>query len=122
MGSPTQIPRNDPRARTLLGACLAICCGFFVVELIAHLALDSLGGGGLLADVLRRRFRLLSLGRSNLAYYAGLGLLIHAGAAALMSATLQRLWLRNKKLALSVVLLLFVAFQGCLVAMAMGEA
>ena len=28
MSSPTVIPRTDPRARTLLGVCLTLCCGY----------------------------------------------------------------------------------------------
>ena len=49
-------------------------------------------------------------------------MLLHAGMAAFMSLALQWTWLRNRKLALSVVFLLFVAFQGALVAVAMGKA
>jgi MFS superfamily sulfate permease-like transporter len=52
---------------------------------------------------------------------AAVGLLVHAGMAALMSAALQRMWLRNRKLALSMVLLIFVAFEGALVALAIGK-
>src|SRR5437016_4951237 len=43
--SATVIPKTDPRRRTLLGVCLAICCGFFIVELIAFLFIQERAAG-----------------------------------------------------------------------------
>lgn len=123
----TVIPKTDPRRRTLLGVCLSICCGFFIVELVGFLLLQehtgSLGSGGaaLLLQVLSSRFALFSLGRNHLVIYAAGGIVLHAGMAALLSAALPHTWLRNRRLALSIVLLLFVAFQGALVALAIGK-
>ena len=107
----------------MLGTCLILCCGFFVVELIVYLFVQDLLGAddGFLSKILMRRFGLFSLGRSNLAIYGGVGLLMHAGMAAFMSVILGQIWLRSRKLALSVALLIFVAFQGCLMAVAMGD-
>ena len=125
--SATVIPKTDPRRRTLLGVCLAICCGFFIVELIAFLFLQERAGSfqsegmKLLFQVLTSRFALLSLGRNHVVIYAAGGLILHAGIAALLSAALPHIWLRNRKLALAIVLLLFVAFQGALVALAVGK-
>ena len=121
MGSPTVIPRTDPRARTLLGVCLMLCCGFFILEMVAFLLFQDKLGDGPLGHVLNQRYALFSLGRNSMLLSAAVGLLIHAGMAALMSAALQRTWLRNRGLALSIVLLIFVAFQGALVALAIGK-
>jgi len=121
MGSPTVIPKTDPRARTLLGVCLTLCCGFFIFEIIGFLLLEEQLGEGALHHVLAQRNALFSLGRASMPLSAAVGVLIHAGMAALMSAALQRMWLRNRGLALSMVLLIFVAFQGALVALAIGK-
>jgi hypothetical protein len=121
MGSPTVIPRTDPRARTLLGVCLTLSCGFFVLEMMGFLLFQDQMGDGALAHVLAQRNALFALGRGNMPLSAAVGLLLHAGMAALMSAALQRTWLRNRGLALSMVLLIFVAFEGALVALAIGK-
>lgn len=127
MPPATVIPKTDPRRRTLLGVCLSICCGFFLLELIAFLFLQERAAGlpmegvQLLHQVLDSRFALLSLGRNHVVIYAAGGIVLHAGMAALLSAALQHTWLRNRRLALSIVLLLFVAFQGALVALAVGK-
>ena len=124
IGSPTVIPTNDPRARTLLHFCLWLCCGFFVVEAAARWVLGLIGGEGeafrVAAGLIEDRYRILSLGRQNLLVYAAAGLLLHAGVAALMSAALQHTWLRNRRLAVSIVMLIFLAFQGAVVALAVG--
>jgi hypothetical protein len=124
IGSPTVVPTKAPLARTLLGFCLVLCCGFFVVEIVAHALLGNPGEGGegvrLASRLLEDRYRILSLGRQNLFVYAAAGLLLHAGVAALMSAALQHTWLRNRRLAVSIVLLIFLAFQGAVVALAVG--
>ena len=121
MGSPTVIPKTDPRARTLLGVCLTLCCGYFILEMVAFLLLDDQLGSGPLHHILTQRNALFGLGKNSMPLTAAVGLLIHAGMAALMSAALQRMWLRNRGLALSMVLLIFVAFQGALVALALGK-
>jgi hypothetical protein len=121
MSSPTVIPRTDPRARHLLGVCLTLCCGFFIVELVVFLAFGDLLGDGRLHLILLRRNELFGLGKGSVPLSAAVGLLIHAGMAALMSAALQRMWLRNRGLALSMVLLIFLAFQGALVGLAIGK-
>ena len=121
MSSPTVIPRNDPRARTLLGVCLSLCCGFFIVEMVGFLLFGSQLGDGLLFQILAQRNALFGLGKGSMPLTAAVGLLIHAGMAALMSASLQRMWLRNRGLSLSMVALIFVAFQGALVALAIGK-
>ena len=121
MGSPTVIPKTDPRARTLLGVCLTICCGFFILEMVGFLLLQEQLGEGALRHILEQRYALFSLGRGSMPLSAAVGVLIHAGMAALMSAALQRMWLRNRGLALSMVLMIFVAFQGALVALAIGK-
>jgi hypothetical protein len=121
MGSPTVIPKTDPRARTLLGVCLTLCCGFFILEMIGYLLLQDQLGDGALRHILDLRNAVFSLGRGSMLLSAAVGVLIHAGMAALMSAALQRMWLRNRGLALSMVLLIFVAFQGALVALAIGK-
>ena len=120
MGSPTVIPRTDPRARHLLGVCLTLCCGFSVAELIVYLAFGGQLGGSL-RYVLEQRHALFALGRGSVPLSAAVGILLHAGMAALMTAALQRMWLRNRGLALSMVLLIFVAFQGALVGLAVGK-
>jgi len=121
MGSPTVIPRTDPRARTLLGFCLVLCCGYFIVELVAYLLLQEQIGDGALGHILAQRHALFSLGKGSMPLSAAVGILIHAGMAALMSAALQRMWLRNRGLSISMVLLIFVAFQGAVVALALGQ-
>ncbi len=119
----TVIPRSDPRARTLLSLCLGLCCGFFLVELVAFLLLQAQGGAaaGAFYQILEVRYRLFALGKGNVPVYAGVGILIHSGIAALMCAALTHTWLRNRKLAISAVVLVFLAFQGALVALAMGS-
>ena len=121
MGSPTVIPKTDPRARTLLGVCLTLCCGFFVAEMVGFLLFQEQMKEGALLHVLTLRNALFGLGRGNMPLSAAVGLLLHAGIAALMSAALQRMWLRNRGLALAMVMLIFVAFQGALVALAIGK-
>jgi hypothetical protein len=121
MNSPTVIPRTDPRARTLLGICLTLCCGCFIVEMIVFLLFQDQVGNGALNQILSQRNALFALGKGSMPLSAAVGLLLHAGMAALMSAALQRMWLRNRGLALSMVLLIFVAFQGALVALAIGK-
>jgi hypothetical protein len=121
MSSPTVIPRTDPRARHLLGVCLTLCCGFFIVELILVLAFGNVLGDGALHQILEKRQAVFGLGKGSVPIAAAVGLLIHAGMAALMSAALQRMWLRNRGLALSMVLLIFIAFQGALVGLAIGK-
>jgi len=121
MGPPTVIPRTDPRARTLLGVCLTLCCGFFILEMVGFLLLQDQLGNGPLPHILAQRNALYGLGKGSMPLSAAVGLLIHAGMAALMSAALQRMWLRNRGLALSMVLLIFVAFQGAVVALAIGK-
>ena len=121
MASPTVIPRTDPRARTLLGVCLTLCCGFFILEMIGFLLVQDQLGDGPLRQILTQRNAVFGLGRSSMPLSAAVGLLIHAGMAALMSAALQRMWLRNRGLALSMVMMIFVAFQGALVALAIGK-
>ena len=119
--SQTVIPPSDPRAKTLLGLCLGLCCGVYVLEMVAFLLFqDQLEGP--LKRILVARHELFSLGRHRPGFTALVGVLLHAGMAAFMSLALQWTWLRNRKLALSVVFLLFVAFQGALVAVAMGKA
>ena len=124
IGSPTVIPRNDPRARTLLQFCLMLCCGFFVLEAAARALLALADGEGealkLASTLLNDRYRLFSLNRDSLLLYLAAGLLLHAGVAALMGASLQHTWLRNRRLAVSIVLLIFLAFQGAVVALAVG--
>ena len=121
MSSPTVIPRTDPRARHLLGLCLTLCCGFSIAELMAFLLLNDQLGDGALHQILAQRNALFGLGKGVMPIAAAVGLLVHAGMAALMAAALQRMWLRNRKLALSMVVLIFVAFQGALVALAIGK-
>ena len=121
MSSPTVIPRTDPRARTLLGVCLTLCCGCFILEMLGFLLFQEQLGDGALRQILTQRNALFALGRGNMPLSAAVGLLLHAGMAALMSAALQRMWLRNRRLSLSMVLLIFVAFQGALVALAIGK-
>ncbi|HVE39174.1 MAG TPA: hypothetical protein VNM14_04750 [Planctomycetota bacterium] len=121
MGPPTVIPRTDPRARTLLGVVLTLCCGVFLVEMIGFLLFGDELGDGALRQILTQRNALFALGRGNMALSAAVGLLLHAGIAGLMSAALQRMWLRNRGLALSMVLLIVVAFEGALVALAIGK-
>jgi hypothetical protein len=121
MGSPTVIPRTDPRARTLLGLCLTLCCGYFILEMVVFLLLQDQLGEGLLGQILAQRNALFGLGKNSMPLSAAVGTLIHAGMAALMSAALQRMWLRNRGLAVSMVLLIFIAFQGALVALAIGK-
>jgi hypothetical protein len=123
MPSPTVIPATDPRAKALQGVCLALSCGFFIVELVSYLLLQPMGPeeGGVAFRVLEARAKLFGLGKNHMAVYAAAGVLIHAGIAALLSAALQRTWLRSRRLALSAVLLLFTAFQGALVALALGQ-
>ncbi len=121
MGSPSVIHRDDPRARALLGVCLLLCCGFFVAEMVAYLVLrEHLPGSGAVL-LLESRQALFALGKGNLVVGTAAGLLLHAGMAALMSAALQHTWLRSRSLALSIVLLIFVAFQGGVVALAVGK-
>jgi hypothetical protein len=121
MGSPTVIPRTDPRARTLLGVCLTLCCGFFILEMVGFLLFQEKLSDGALRQILSQRNALFGLGKGNMPLTAAVGLLIHAGMAALLSAALQRMWLRNRGLSLSMVLLIFIAFQGALVALAIGK-
>jgi RsiW-degrading membrane proteinase PrsW (M82 family) len=122
VATPTVIPKTDPRARALLTVCLLLSCGFFLAELLIFLFLDGRAAGfEPVMRVLSARARLFSLGRGAFPLYAAVGVLMHAGIAAFMGAALQRTWLRNRKLALSVVALLFVAFQGALVALAVGN-
>jgi hypothetical protein len=121
MGTPTVIPSTDPRARHLLGVCLTLCCGFAVGELVVFLLLGDRLGDGPLHQILAQRNALFGLGKGVMPIAAAVGLLVHAGMAALMSAALQRMWLRNRQLALSMVLLIFVAFEGALVALAIGK-
>lgn len=121
MSSPTVIPRTDPRARHLLSVSLVLCCGFYLAEMVGYLLFEPQLGDGALHQVLARRSALFSLGKDSVPLAAAVGLLIHAGMAALMSAALQRMWLRNRRLALSMVLLIFVAFEGALVALAIGK-
>jgi hypothetical protein len=121
MGTPTVIPSTDPRARHLLGVCLTLCCGFWIAELVGFLVFGELLGDGALHQILAQRQALLGLGKGSVPLSAAVGLLIHAGMAALMSAALQRMWLRNRGLALSMVLLIFIAFQGALVGLALGK-
>ena len=89
--------QTDPRRRTLLGVCLAICCGFFIVELIAFLFLQeraaSLQSEGmkLLYQVLTSRFALLSFGKNQVVIYAAGGIVLHAGIEALLSAALPHI-------------------------------
>ncbi|HXX93690.1 MAG TPA: hypothetical protein VEN81_08645 [Planctomycetota bacterium] len=127
MPPATVIPATDPRRRTLLGVCLGACCGVFLIELVSFLMLkegagDHRGEGmRLLFQVLESRFALLSLGRNHVVIYAAGGIILHAGIAALLSAALQHTWLRNRRLALSIAFLLFVAFEGALVGLAVGK-
>lgn len=121
MGPPTVIPLTDPRARTLLGVCLTLCCGFFILEMIGFLLFQDQLGNGPLGHILAQRNAVFGLSKGSMPLSAAVGLLIHAGMAALMSAALQRTWLRNRGLALSIVLLIFVAFQGAVVALAIGK-
>lgn len=121
MNPPTVIPRNDPRARTLLGVCLLLCCGCFILEMVGFLLFGEHISNPLVYHILEQRNLLFGLGRGSMPLTAAVGLLIHAGMAAFMSAALQRMWLRSRKLSLSMVLLIFVAFQGSLVALAIGK-
>jgi hypothetical protein len=121
MSSPTVIPRTDPRAKQLLTLCLVLCCGFAIAELVVFLLLDDRLGDGALHQILAQRNALFGLGKGMMPIAAAVSLLLHAGMAALMSAALQRMWLRNRELSVSMVLLIFVAFQGALVALATGK-
>jgi hypothetical protein len=121
MTSHTVIPRTDPRARHLLGLCLTLCCGFSIAELVLFLVFEGSLGNGAFHQILAQRHALFGLGKGSVPVSAAVGLLLHAGMAALMSAALQRMWLRNRRLALSMVLLIFVAFQGALVGLAIGK-
>ena len=121
MSSPTVIPRSDPRARHLLGVCLTLCCGCSIAELVLYLAFGDFLGTGAFHQILAQRHALFSLGKGSVPLSAAVGLLLHAGMAALMSAALQRMWLRNRGLALSMVMLIFIAFQGALVGLAIGK-
>ncbi len=122
MGSPSVIQRDDPRARARFRLCLLLCCGFFLVEMVAYLCIhESLPAASEFRRVLDGRQRLCAFGRTNAILGAAGGLLLHAGLAALMSATLQRTWLRSRSLAMSIVILIFVAFQGGIVAVAVGN-
>lgn len=121
MNTPTVIPRNDPRARTLQGVCLTLCCGFYILELAVFLLIGDRMAEGPLREILSQRNALFGLGKGSIPLAAAVGLLLHAGMAALMSAALQHMWLRNRGLALSMVLLIFVAFQGALVGLAIGK-
>src|SRR5688572_20041889 len=98
MPSPTVIPTRDPRARTLLGFCLALSCGFFILEFVAFLLMGPGLEEGPLRTVLAARHDLYALGRGGLEVAAAVGVLLHAGMAALVSSALQRMWLRNRKL------------------------
>ena len=121
MNSPTVIPKTDPRARHLLGVCMVLCCGFSVVEMIVFLLFGERLGDGALYQILTQRNALFGAGKGSVPLSAAVGFLLHAGMAALMGAALQRTWLRNRGLALSIVLLIFVAFEGALVAFAVGK-
>jgi len=121
MGTPTVIPSTDPRSRHLLCVCLTLCCGFSIAELVGFLLFGELLGDGALHQILAQRQALFGLGKGSVPLSAAVGLLIHAGMAALMSAALQRMWLRNRGLALSMVLLIFIAFQGAVVGLALGN-
>jgi hypothetical protein len=121
-GPPSVIPRDDPRARTLLQGSLFLCCGFYLLELGGHLLLGDQIGDGPWRQLLRARHVLFALGRESApALAAAVGTLLHAGLAGLLSAALQRTWLRNRKLAVSGALLIFIAFQGAVIALAMGK-
>ena len=62
MGSPTVIPRTDPRARTLLGVCLTLCCGYFILEMVGFLLFEDQLGNGALRQILSQRNSLFGLG------------------------------------------------------------
>ncbi len=122
MGSPSVIPRSDPRARALLGRCLTLCCAFFGMEALLTFALSARPpGDDAVTMLLRARHGLFSLGKGSWAVYLVAGLLMHAGVAAFMGAALQRLWLRNRTWAVLTGVLLFACFQGALVALAAGK-
>lgn len=120
-GPVTVIPKDDPRARNLLTGSLLFCCGFSILELGVFLLLGEQLGDGPLRQILQSRHTLFSLGRSAPALAASVSLLMHAGIAGLLAAALQRTWLRNRKLAGSIVLLIFIAFQATVVALAVGK-
>jgi hypothetical protein len=120
-GPSTVIPGSDPRARSLLQGSLLFCCGFAVLELAAHLLFGESLADGPLKTILRSRHDLFSLGRPAPALSAAVSVLVHAGLAALLSVSLQHTWLRNRKLAASIVLLIFIAFEGAVVALAVGR-
>lgn len=120
-GPQTVIPMDDPRAKSLLQGSLLFCCGFSILELGSFLLLGDQMTEGPLRQILQARHLLFSLGRNAPALAAAVSLLVHAGVAGLLAAALQRTWLRNRKLAGSIVLLIFIAFQATLVALAVGK-
>ena len=112
----------------ILGLIILATAGLFVPLKVDHplwmvvfLLLQDQLGEGLLGQILAQRNALFGLGKNSMPLSAAVGTLIHAGMAALMSAALQRMWLRNRGLAVSMVLLIFIAFQGALVALAIGK-
>jgi hypothetical protein len=120
-GPSTVIPGSDPRARSLLQGSMLFCCGFSILELAVHLLFGESLGDGPLKTLLKSRHELFSLGRPAPALGAAVSVLVHAGLAALLTVSLQHTWLRNRRLAASIVLLIFIAFEGAVVALAVGR-
>jgi hypothetical protein len=104
-----------------LRGCLFFCSAFALVEWGVAAFFPGMVPWSDLLHVLEARQRLFSLGgKGGPGVAAAASVLLHAGTAAFMTAALQRTWLRNRSLALSVVLLLFTAFQGALVGLALS--
>jgi hypothetical protein len=121
MGPPTVLPQDDPRTRQLLRGCLFFCSGFALAEWGVATWMPGLIPWPDLRQAMEARQALFALGgKGGPGVAAATSVLLHAGTAAFMTAALQRTWLRNRSLALSVVLLLFTAFQGALVGLALS--
>ncbi len=119
--SPTVI--SGAAARALLKFCTLICCGVFVLEAVVYLNVvhGPVPVHDMLGKILEGRYDLLSLGRKNPVAYLAMGLLLHCGMATLITLALQRLLLRNRGLAILTGALIFLALEGCFVALAMGS-
>lgn len=118
--SPTVISGAD--ARALLRICTLLCCGIFILEAIAYLnsVIGPIPMPLPLKNILDGRYELMSLGRDHPVAYVAVGLLLHCGMATLLTLALQRLLLRNRGLAIATGILILLALEGCLVALALS--